>query len=373
MNVEDVTLPELADDRVDEMEKALFAAIAAERGAPAERHAVDARRRARRGRWWVGAAAAAAVVIVAAVVGPQLGGLGGIGASSTADEAGAPEVWNGGSEDGRLSGVDAGAAAENGAASEDGAQADGSLAREIIATASASVQVEDAATAAREIGEAAERAGGYVETLSLAGEGQPAPGVIRDGGDVWPSPSGSWITVRVPADELTAQTRGLAEVGEVMASQLERRDVTTQVVDLRARIEALEASVTRLTALMAEATSTADLLSAESALAQRQAELESYQQQLTALDDQVAMSTLTVTLSEPQEVVKADPAGFGDGLAAGWNGLVATVNGIVIGLGFLLPWLVVLAGAALVVWAVRAARRRRTAAARASATTPPEA
>lgn len=357
MNVEEVTLPELADDRVDEMEEALFAAIAAERDSYALRHADEVRRRrARRGRWWIGGAAAAAVVIVAAVIGPQLGGFIGSGAASTADEAGAPEVWTDGGSGGELSGTD------SGAASEEGEPTDADLAREIIATASASVVVDDAAAAAERIGENAEAAGGYVETLSLAGDGQSAPDVIQDGGEMWSSPSGTWITVRVPADELTAQTRALADVGDVTASQLERRDVTSEAVDLRARIDALEASVARLTGLMAEATSTADLLSAESALAQRQSELESYQQQLAALDDQVGMSTLTVSLFEPQEVVAADPAGFGDGLAAGWSGLVATVNGIIIGLGFLLPWLVVLAVLGLVVWAVRSARRRRRAA-----------
>ena len=55
------------------------------------------------------------------------------------------------------------------------------------------------------------------------------------------------------------------------------------------------------------------------------------------------MSSLTVTLEPVTEPVEADPAGFTDGLTAGWNGLVATLNGIVIALGFLLPWLVVIA------------------------------
>ncbi len=60
------------------------------------------------------------------------------------------------------------------------------------------------------------------------------------------------------------------------------------------------------------------------------------------------------------ETVTADPAGFGDGLAAGWNGLVATLNGIVIAIGFLLPWLAVAAVAALIVWGVvRLVRGRR--------------
>ena len=79
------------------------------------------------------------------------------------------------------------------------------------------------------------------------------------------------------------------------------------------------------------------------------------------------MSTLSVTLVPDTEPVEADPAGFTDGLAAGWNGLVATLNGIVIALGFLLPWLAVAAVVALIVWGVvrlvRGRRRRRADAA----------
>jgi hypothetical protein len=152
----------------------------------------------------------------------------------------------------------------------------------------------------------------------------------------------------------------LSDVGEVTASAINRQDVTEQTVDLRARIEAAQASVDRLLDLMTEATTTADLIAAEAALSERQALLESYEQQLEMLEGQVAMSSLTVTLTPVVETVEADPAGFADGLVAGWNGLVATLNGIVIALGFLLPWLAVAAVAALVVWAiVRWVRGRR--------------
>ena len=89
--------------------------------------------------------------------------------------------------------------------------------------------------------------------------------------------------------------------------------------------------------------------------------LESYQQQLASIENQIALSSLTVTLTEPSERVAADPAGFGDGLMAGWNGLVVTLNGIVVALGFLLPWLAVAGVAGLIVYGVvRLVRRRRT-------------
>ena len=89
--------------------------------------------------------------------------------------------------------------------------------------------------------------------------------------------------------------------------------------------------------------------------------LESLRQQLTWLDSQVDMSTLTVTLTEPAPAATADPAGFGDGLAAGWNGLVAALGGLIVGVGFLLPWVAVVAVIALVVWAIRRTVVRRRA------------
>ena len=165
----------------------------------------------------------------------------------------------------------------------------------------------------------------------------------------------------MPSDQLDSVVSELSDLGEVTASSINRQDVTEQTIDLRARVAAEQASVDQLTALLAQAQSVSDLVAIESALAERQANLESYQQQLEYLDGQVAMSSLTVTLVPHSEPVEADPAGFTDGLAAGWNGLVATLNGIVIALGFLIPWIVVVGIAALIVWwIVRIVRRRPT-------------
>lgn len=367
MNTEDITLPDLSDRRRDEIESALFAQIASERRdalADAERARARA---ARRGRVWMGAAAAAAFVAVAAVIAPQLTAVTGGGGSSISAEQPAtiegardqslslPDQVAGAAEGAIVDGVDAGLDAGD---------------REIIATASATLAVEDARAAAATITQLAADAGGYVESLSIGGSTAVADdtgGVIAPDRSAPIAPSaGAWITVRVPADQLTATIADLSALGEVTASQVDRRDVTTEAVDLRARVTALEASVARLTALMGEATSTADLIAAESALAARQSELDSLRQQLTYLDSQVGMSTLTVTLTEPAPTATADPAGFGDGLAAGWSGLVASLNGLVIAVGFLLPWVAVIALVVLVVWGVRRLVRRRKAPARGS-------
>lgn len=349
MNAHDTMLPALGDDRIDEMEAALFRRIAAERGdelADARR----ARTRAvRRGRIWMGAAAAASVVAVAALIAPQLG----LGTGVTGAGSSAPSVSV--AEDART--FDTGTAASGGGAVADSVTTPAD--RVVIASATATVRVNDARAAIDAISTAATGAGGYTESMSITGTDAPAPGPIPQGDAMaFPTP-GAVIAVRVPADALTSTLQDLARVGEVTSSQISRSDVTTQSVDLRARASSLEASVARLTELMAQSTSTADLIAAESALAQRQSELDSLRQQLTWLDDQVRMSSLVVTLVDTEPAPAADPAGFGDGLVAGWHGLIATLNGVVVGVGFLLPWLGVAAVAAVVVWAVRAAVRRR--------------
>ncbi len=356
-------LPPLDDRRVEEIERALFAEIDRDRRA----------RRVRRGRIWLGGTAAAAVVVVGALVVPAvIGGLGGTSSGSSI----APQF------DAGTKGSDAGGTAESGSGGiaavpprgDKPSTGDGGAAREIVTTATATVEARDVRAAIERISTAATARKGYVEAMSIGtvgatattgtGSTAPSPDAPSDGIlPASPTGDGGWVTVRVPAASLPAVISDLAGAGTVHASAIDRVDVTAQAVDLRARIDALDASVSRLTQLMAKAGSVADLLSAESALSSRQADLESYQQQLKALESEVAMSTLTVTVTPHPTIVRANPAGFGDGLAAGWNGFVATVNGLVVALGFVLPWLAIAVLLAAITWAVvlltRAIRSRR--------------
>lgn len=356
-------LPEIDDARLDVVEAGLFAGIARER---------EARGRRRR-RIWIGAGAVAAVVVVALVIVPAAGLLGVGGATSgSGGIAVAPVPPQGvsgtGANDSEKSvgSGSAGSGAANSTAGGSGASSGSGTSaspRDVVTTASATVQVADVRAAASRIGANAKSHGGYVQSMNVGQTGaaplpQTGQGVSQP---IEPSPpvSGAWITVRVPADRLDDVVTSLSDVGTVQASTVDRQDVTDQATVLRSQVAASQASVDRLTELMGKAGSVADLLAAESALTDRQAALASEQQQLKALDDQVAMSTLTVTLLPHEAAKPASAAGFGSGLVAGWNSLVAALNGIVVAIGFLLPWLVVAAIVALVVWGIVALVRRR--------------
>jgi len=355
-------LPELSDETIARIEDAVFAEIVAER-APARR--VEAKSAVRRRRWLTAGGIAAAFVVGVLVTPPILGAVGGgtsvtaVGGAtsdgSVADSAdSAPE---------RITGVtpeslpdDALSTDVNGATLP-GAAETGS-GREIIATAQATLQVKSIPDAATEIAALAEEHGGYVESTeigkSVAADGASEPAPVDSGY--------GWISIRVPSADLPAVIAALGETGEVLSSSTSKQDVTSVAIDLQARVDSTKASVERLTQLMAQSGSVSELIEAEVALTDRQAQLESYEQQLAALDDQVAMSSLQVQLTKTVAPTTADPAGFGDGLLAGWNGLVVSLNALVIALGFILPWIAIAGAVALIVWLIRRTRRNRRAA-----------
>lgn len=341
-------LPELAEASIERIEQAVFAEIAAERSpAPIAPPAADPRagRRRTRRRWLTGIGVAAAFVAGALITPPLLQV-----ATTTAGGAGTysvPENASAGASDV--------AEAENSVTDTTTSVDPSAVGREVIANAAATVRVDDVATAMDAIAALAADHSGYVENTDITAAGSTGETVPQ--GD--PANGYGWITVRVPADDLGTVIEELGDTGTVLSSSTSQQDVTSVAIDLRARVDATQASVDRLTELMAQSGSVSELIDAEVALTDRQAQLESYTQQLAVLEDQVAMSSLQVQVTQATTVSPAEPAGFGDGLLAGWNGLIATLNGLVIALGFLLPWLVIAAAAGLIVWVIVRRRRRR--------------
>ncbi len=221
--------------------------------------------------------------------------------------------------------------------------------RQVIVTASAEVVVDDPAAASDAIAALAAAAGGRVEARE------------EYAGDEHGSAT---LTLRVPSGELNGLLEDLDDLGEVQWINQSEEDVTGTVVDLDARIAALETSTQRLSEIMAGAETTEDLLDVETQLSERQAELEALQSQRDALADQVALSTLTVSLNPVAAAPAQARGGFLGGLESGWNALSAFFGMVLVVLGALLPWVVALGVptvAALWLWR----RYRRTHPARA--------
>lgn len=217
------------------------------------------------------------------------------------------------------------------------------IAPQVIRTASAYLEVESVDTAAGEIVEATAAAQGTVDSQNISR------------GDDWTSAS---FTLRIPEAGLDSFLDNLASVGDVTSLDVSAQDVTLEVVDIEARIQTLEDSIERLRELQAQTTSVADLVAVESELANRQSELESLSARRDYLANQVALSTVYVSLAERAVGPSLTPDFLG-GLQSGWDTLLTLGAGLITALGFMLPTAILVGLTVIVVvWLVR--RRRRS-------------
>ncbi|MEO7147755.1 MAG: DUF4349 domain-containing protein [Terrimesophilobacter sp.] len=230
----------------------------------------------------------------------------------------------------------------------DGAVKDAVVGPQIITTVQLTVTVDAPITAADEAARIVARVGGTVADRSERAASEREPGSAQ-------------LTLRIPSDKLTATLDDLKKLGVARDTSINSTDVTAQSQDLDARITALQTSVDRLLALMSKATTTADLITIESALSDRQANLESLQSQKRGLDDQVSLSTVTLYLISQQDTPKENPDTFWTGLVSGWNSFVGFLAGVLVVVGILIPWIAaagIAAGIALL--SIRSARRRKS-------------
>ncbi|GIG39560.1 DUF4349 domain-containing protein [Cellulomonas phragmiteti] len=282
----------------------------------------------------------ATLAVLAALAGCSAAG----DAGSTVQEAGDQAV-GGGFESGGLEG---GAPRGSDVADE----ASGSDAQQVVQTARATMVAPDPVAAAHDVVALVTRLDGHVDAR-----------YERSGTDP-DDPGSATLTLRVPARAMTTLTDDLGGIGEVREFLVETENVTGAAQDLDARIAATELSVARMSDLLARAATSSDIIEAEAALTERQADLERLRSERARLADRVALSTVHVEIHAPDQVpepVATGPATFLDGLETGWTAFLGTVRGALVVVGVLLPWLVAGALVAAVVLLVRRRRGPRAA------------
>jgi hypothetical protein len=168
------------------------------------------------------------------------------------------------------------------------------------------------------------------------------------------------IVLRVPSDKFTAALVSLSKLGVENSRKVETQDVTEQLVDLDARLATQRASLERVRELLAKAQTNSELLSIESEVTRRQADLDSLLQRQARLSGLVALSTITAELTgkaAPTTVMPPqDDTGFMAGLREGWSAFLNSIKVVLVIAGWLLPWVVAIG---LPLWAVLWFLRRR--------------
>lgn len=224
------------------------------------------------------------------------------------------------------------------------------LGRSIVVTGSAGIEVPDVPAAVDQISAIVTARGGAVFDVDL------------QMGD--PEHARAMLVVRLPPEELEATIADLGGVGTLLSRTQESIDVTEQLVDLDSRIATARASVERVRALLAEAVDIEDVVRVEGELTRREADLESLLGSQRVLDDQVAMSTLTIELSTSAEGIAALSTTFEDprptvveALADGWSAFAGMFATAAVALALAGPFLVTGLLVAAVVWFARRNRR----------------
>ncbi|MDP8905776.1 MAG: DUF4349 domain-containing protein [Chloroflexota bacterium] len=104
------------------------------------------------------------------------------------------------------------------------------------------------------------------------------------------------ITYRVPVERWNEALAGLRGLGErVISENTEAADVTSQIIDLDARLLNLRASETALQAIMQRATTIDDVLKVQRELTEVRASIERLTAERTHLADRAALATITVS------------------------------------------------------------------------------
>lgn len=206
----------------------------------------------------------------------------------------------------------------------------------IIKTGEVAIEVETVSTALARVRALAVELGGYV--------GDSQAGTLDQS---------ATLTLRIPANRFGEALVELHELeGEVIAEATREQDVTTQIVDLEARIANLEASEASYRLLLDRAERIEDVLAVQSRLDEVRGQIEQLKAQLENVAGQADLSTLTVTLIPRAQPIETQSQNWDPG--AELNKAIASLVGMGQGIANGLIWFVIVWVPILLVLAVLA-------------------
>lgn len=169
------------------------------------------------------------------------------------------------------------------------------------------------------------------------------------------------LTLRVPESSYDAFVDAAEQTGSVTSKSESADDVTTQYMDIEARLDNLTAQRTRLQELQASADNLTDLLQIESSLSDVQYQIESYQSQLNWYSQQVSYCTVNITLDEVETLTTGTSfaARLADAAKNGWSNFTAGAQAVVVFLMGAWPAIVIGAACGVVFYQVRHPRKKR--------------
>lgn len=282
------------------------------------------------------------LMVAVATLAVLVAGCGGDDTSSTSGDAGQPEA----AQDAAAEGGEAGGGDDDAAPGQDDGSGDVADQRQRIITGSMTLSSDEPEQTAEQVRNLAAEFGGRVASTQLR---RNDLGLLA-----------GTITLRVPSDDYDALVEDVAATATEVSRNFQEQDVTDRLRDIDANLRNLRALEEQLLVLLEDARGTGqteEVLRVFDRISEVRGEIERIEATRADLQDQVALSTLTVTIepsrslvARAQQVPEEDrplPWSPGNQAESAWDTTVSALQGFV---NFLI-WLLVTVLPVLLVWA----------------------
>jgi len=185
--------------------------------------------------------------------------------------------------------------------------------RKLVRSADLSIRTNAFDDALAHVQEKLTQMGGYIENLYQYGEN------VRH----------ISLTMRVPSEKLDDFLLSLEGAGKVTNRSESTVDMTTEYYDNEARLNTLYDKRDRLNELLLKAENVSDLIEIESAIADTQYQIDSYETSQRSIDRQVDMSCVNLTLMEQEQTVVNPELTLMERIRAGFADSIEWLGGFI--------------------------------------------
>lgn len=200
----------------------------------------------------------------------------------------------------------------------------------IIKTAYLTLEVRDVTALVESIRSLALQKGGYVSSTNIQkNSNEQLTGTV---------------IIRVPAAEFDNTLAGAKALGTVKSLSTQGEDVTEEYVDVKAQITSYQNQLSQYNEIMKKAVKVQDIIDIQQQIDRVQTELDRLNGRLNYLDNRIDLSTITVSLQEPEPVGGQGGHDFVAAINEGIAGFFGVIDAIIVLLLSLLP-LIIIGGA----------------------------
>jgi hypothetical protein len=194
----------------------------------------------------------------------------------------------------------------------------------IIKTGSVTLEVSDVTGTVGSIQALVIAQGGYLSSSTIQASGGRHTGTV---------------VIRVPQARFEITLAGVKSAGTVMSVSTKGEDVTEEYIDLEAQKKSYEVQLAQYYVLMKKATKISDIIAVQQQIDRIQTELNRLEGRLKYLDSKIDLSTITITIREPEPLHAEAGHSFVSAINRGIEGLLGIVDAVIIATITFLPFI----------------------------------